>query len=62
MATYTAAPHRVTVQISTTSVDANPDFRRLRHCRYANDFPISVIGSEAEARQWPLSRSSWRTG
>ena len=41
----------------------DPDFRRLRYCRYADDFLISVIGSKAEARQtWLLSRSSWRTG
>ena len=34
------------------SVDPmDPGFRRLRYCRYADDFLISVIGSKAEARQ-----------
>jgi group II intron reverse transcriptase/maturase len=34
------------------SVDPmDPAFRRLRYCRYADDFLISVIGSKAEARQ-----------
>jgi RNA-directed DNA polymerase len=34
------------------SVDPmDPVFRRLRYCRYADDFLISVIGSKAEARQ-----------
>jgi group II intron reverse transcriptase/maturase len=34
------------------SVDPmDPDFRRLRYCRYADDFLISVIGSKAEAQQ-----------
>ena len=30
--TYTAAPHRLTVQISTTSVDANLLDRLTHHC------------------------------
>jgi group II intron reverse transcriptase/maturase len=34
------------------SVDPmDPNFRRLRYCRYADDFLIGVIGSKAEARQ-----------
>ncbi len=34
------------------SVDPmDPDFRRLRYCRYADDFLIGVIGSKAEARE-----------
>ena len=33
------------------SVDPmDPNFRRLRYCRYADDFLIGVIGSKAEAR------------
>lgn len=34
------------------SVDPmDPGFRRLRYCRYADDFLIGVIGSKAEARE-----------
>jgi len=34
------------------SVDPmDPNFRRLRYCRYADDFVIGVIGSKAEALQ-----------
>jgi len=34
------------------SVDPmDPGFRRLRYCRYADDFLIGIIGSKAEARQ-----------
>jgi group II intron reverse transcriptase/maturase len=34
------------------SVDPmDPNFRRLRYCRYADDFLIGIIGSKAEARQ-----------
>ena len=34
------------------SVDPmDPNFRRLRYCRYADDFLIGVIGSKAEAQQ-----------
>lgn len=34
------------------SVDPmDPNFRRLRYCRYADDFLIGVIGSKAEARE-----------
>ena len=34
------------------SVDPmDPDFRRLRYCRYADDFLVGVIGSKADARQ-----------
>jgi len=34
------------------SVDPmDPEFRRLRYCRYADDFLIGVIGSKAEARE-----------
>jgi Retron-type reverse transcriptase len=29
----------------------DPDYRRLRYCRYADDFLIGVIGSKAEARR-----------
>lgn len=34
---------------ATDSFD--PNYRRLRYCRYADDFLIGVIGSKAEARQ-----------
>lgn len=34
---------------ATDSFD--PSYRRLRYCRYADDFIIGVIGSKAEARQ-----------
>ncbi|GBQ20815.1 RNA-directed DNA polymerase [Gluconacetobacter sacchari DSM 12717] len=34
------------------SVDPfDPDFRRLRYCRYADDFVIGIIGSKEEARR-----------
>jgi group II intron reverse transcriptase/maturase len=29
----------------------DPNYRRLRYCRYADDFLIGIIGSKAEARQ-----------
>lgn len=29
----------------------DPNFRRLRYCRYADDFLIGIIGSKADARQ-----------
>ncbi len=29
----------------------DPNFRRLRYCRYADDFMIGIIGSKAEARE-----------
>lgn len=29
----------------------DPNFRRLRYCRYADDFLIGIIGSKAEARE-----------
>jgi RNA-directed DNA polymerase len=29
----------------------DPDFRRLRYCRYADDFLVGVIGSKADAKQ-----------
>lgn len=35
----------------TPSMDAfDPDYRRLRYCRYADDFVIGVTGSKADAR------------
>jgi RNA-directed DNA polymerase len=34
---------------ATDSFD--PEYRRLRYCRYADDFVIGVIGSKADARQ-----------
>ena len=35
-----------------SSVDPmDPDFRRLRYCRYADDFLIGVIGGKEDARQ-----------
>ena len=34
---------------ATDSFD--PNYRRLRYCRYADDFLIGIIGSKAEARQ-----------
>jgi RNA-directed DNA polymerase len=27
----------------------DPNFRRLRYCRYADDFLVGVIGSKADA-------------
>jgi group II intron reverse transcriptase/maturase len=34
------------------SVDPmDPDYRRLRYCRYADDFLIGIIGSKADAQQ-----------
>ena len=34
------------------SVDPmDPNFRRLRYCRYADDFLIGIIGSKADARE-----------
>lgn len=29
----------------------DPNYRRLRYCRYADDFVIGIVGSKAEARQ-----------
>jgi group II intron reverse transcriptase/maturase len=35
-----------------SSVDPmDPDFRRLRYCRYADDFLVGVIGSKADAKR-----------
>jgi len=37
----------------------DPDYRRLRYCRYADDFVIGVIGSKADARNIMAEISQW---
>ncbi|MEM9824893.1 MAG: hypothetical protein AAF985_27665, partial [Bacteroidota bacterium] len=37
---------------STVSVDpTDPNFRRLRYCRYADDFILGFVGTKSEARE-----------
>jgi len=39
-------------RLEAPSVDPfDPDFRRLRYCRYADDFVIGIIGSKEETRK-----------
>ena len=39
-------------QLAMPATDAfDPGYRRLRYCRYADDFLIGIVGSKAEARQ-----------
>lgn len=45
------------------SVDPmDPNFKRLRYCRYADDFLIGVIGSKQEAREIMASVEQFLTG
>lgn len=45
------------------SVDPmDPNFKRLRYCRYADDFLIGVIGSKREAREIMASVEQYLTG
>lgn len=39
----------------------DPNYRRFRYCRYADDFVIGIIGSKEEARTLMLDVSHWLT-